>query len=66
MVLPNCCHAMCIKCYRNWNTKSESCPFCRGSIKRRSRRRICYGSISTSIACLKIIRKLSSWATTST
>ncbi|XP_010478020.1 PREDICTED: uncharacterized protein LOC104757026 [Camelina sativa] len=34
MVLPNCCHAMCIKCYRNWNTKSESCPFCRGSIKR--------------------------------
>ncbi|KAL4348877.1 hypothetical protein GQ457_17G013970 [Hibiscus cannabinus] len=34
MVLPNCCHAMCIKCYRNWNTKSESCPFCRGSLKR--------------------------------
>ncbi|GLT86581.1 hypothetical protein SLE2022_047140 [Rubroshorea leprosula] len=34
MVLPNCCHAMCIRCYRNWNTKSESCPFCRGSIKR--------------------------------
>ncbi|KAF4395038.1 hypothetical protein G4B88_017908 [Cannabis sativa] len=26
MVLPNCCHAM--------NTRSESCPFCRGSIKR--------------------------------
>ncbi|KAE8667227.1 putative Alpha-L-fucosidase 2 precursor [Hibiscus syriacus] len=34
MVLPNCCHAMCIKCYRNWNMKSESCPFCRGSLKR--------------------------------
>ncbi|XP_062157867.1 E3 ubiquitin-protein ligase AIRP2-like isoform X1 [Alnus glutinosa] len=34
VVLPNCCHAMCIKCYRNWNTKSESCPFCRGSLKR--------------------------------
>ncbi|GAA0149292.1 hypothetical protein LIER_08509 [Lithospermum erythrorhizon] len=34
MVLPNCCHAMCIKCYRDWNTRSESCPFCRGSIKR--------------------------------
>lgn len=34
MVLPNCCHAMCIRCYRNWNTKSASCPFCRGSIKR--------------------------------
>ncbi|XVF85131.1 hypothetical protein PTKIN_Ptkin17bG0093600 [Pterospermum kingtungense] len=34
MVLPDCCHAMCIKCYRNWNTKSESCPFCRGNLKR--------------------------------
>lgn len=34
MVLPNCCHAMCINCYRDWNTRSESCPFCRGSIKR--------------------------------
>ncbi|KAJ8748734.1 hypothetical protein K2173_011286 [Erythroxylum novogranatense] len=33
IVLPNCCHAMCIKCYRNWNTKSESCPFCQGSLK---------------------------------
>ncbi|XP_059438327.1 E3 ubiquitin-protein ligase AIRP2-like [Corylus avellana] len=34
MVLPNCCHAMCINCYHNWNTRSESCPFCRGTIKR--------------------------------
>ncbi|GAA0169233.1 hypothetical protein LIER_23760 [Lithospermum erythrorhizon] len=34
MVLPNCCHAMCINCYRDWNTRSESCPFCRGSIRR--------------------------------
>ncbi|KAL6969336.1 hypothetical protein U1Q18_029052 [Sarracenia purpurea var. burkii] len=34
MVLPNCCHEMCINCYRDWNTRSESCPFCRGSIKR--------------------------------
>ncbi|KAF5746510.1 RING/U-box superfamily protein [Tripterygium wilfordii] len=34
IVLPNCCHAMCIKCYHNWNIKSESCPFCRGSLKR--------------------------------
>ncbi|EOA37007.1 hypothetical protein CARUB_v10010035mg [Capsella rubella] len=34
MVLPNCCHSMCIKCYRNWNLKSQSCPFCRGSMKR--------------------------------
>ncbi|GJV41134.1 RING-H2 finger protein ATL47-like protein [Tanacetum coccineum] len=34
MVLPNCCHAMCINCYHDWNTRSVSCPFCRGSLKR--------------------------------
>ncbi|KAF8390573.1 hypothetical protein HHK36_025100 [Tetracentron sinense] len=34
MVLPNCCHTMCINCYHDWNTKSKSCPFCRGSLKR--------------------------------
>ncbi|KAL8142009.1 hypothetical protein V2J09_015041 [Rumex salicifolius] len=34
MVLPNCCHAMCTNCYRDWNLRSESCPFCRGNIKR--------------------------------
>ncbi|KNA10061.1 hypothetical protein SOVF_147900 [Spinacia oleracea] len=34
MVLPGCCHAMCINCYRNWNTRSASCPFCRGGLKR--------------------------------
>lgn len=34
MVLPNCNHAMCINCYHDWNTRSQSCPFCRGSLKR--------------------------------
>ncbi|XP_021908929.1 peroxisome biogenesis factor 10-like [Carica papaya] len=34
MVLPNCCHEMCIKCFHDWNNKSESCPFCRGSLRR--------------------------------
>ncbi|XP_008797254.1 E3 ubiquitin-protein ligase AIRP2-like isoform X2 [Phoenix dactylifera] len=34
MVLPNCNHAMCINCYRDWHTRSQSCPFCRGSLKR--------------------------------
>ncbi|KAG5523043.1 hypothetical protein RHGRI_035007 [Rhododendron griersonianum] len=34
MVLPNCCHAMCNNCYRDWNMRSASCPFCRGSLKR--------------------------------
>ncbi|KAH7653393.1 putative E3 ubiquitin ligase protein [Dioscorea alata] len=34
IVLPNCNHAMCIKCYHEWNTRSQSCPFCRDSLKR--------------------------------
>ncbi|XP_017220567.1 E3 ubiquitin-protein ligase AIRP2 [Daucus carota subsp. sativus] len=34
IVLPNCCHSMCINCYRDWNSRSEACPFCRGTIKR--------------------------------
>jgi len=34
VVLPNCSHAMCIKCYRQWRTRSQSCPFCRDSLKR--------------------------------
>ncbi|KZV39966.1 hypothetical protein F511_15628 [Dorcoceras hygrometricum] len=34
IVLPNCFHTMCINCYRDWNTRSESCPFCRGSLRR--------------------------------
>ncbi|XP_068667277.1 E3 ubiquitin-protein ligase AIRP2-like [Aristolochia californica] len=38
IVLPNCNHAMCIGCYRDWNLRSQSCPFCRGSLKRVSSR----------------------------
>ncbi|KAG5253347.1 hypothetical protein OIU76_020848 [Salix suchowensis] len=34
VVLPNCNHAMCMKCYRDWRTRSQSCPFCRDSLKR--------------------------------
>ncbi|KAL2901564.1 E3 ubiquitin-protein ligase AIRP2, partial [Bienertia sinuspersici] len=34
VVLPNCCHSMCINCYRDWNLRSESCLFCRSTIKR--------------------------------
>ncbi|XP_020085464.1 helicase-like transcription factor isoform X1 [Ananas comosus] len=33
IVLPNCTHAMCMKCYRDWNSRSQSCPFCRDSLK---------------------------------
>ncbi|XAR68825.1 hypothetical protein NMG60_11000200 [Bertholletia excelsa] len=34
VVLPKCNHSMCMKCYRNWRTRSQSCPFCRDSLKR--------------------------------
>lgn len=34
MVLPNCGHSMCIDCFRDWNIRSQSCPFCRGNLKR--------------------------------
>ncbi|KAF5200806.1 Ring finger protein [Thalictrum thalictroides] len=34
VVLPNCSHALCLKCYRDWRSRSQSCPFCRDSLKR--------------------------------
>ncbi|KAL7095374.1 hypothetical protein ACP275_10G020000 [Erythranthe tilingii] len=34
VVLPSCSHSLCIKCYRDWRTRSQSCPFCRDSLKR--------------------------------
>ncbi|CAI9774805.1 unnamed protein product [Fraxinus pennsylvanica] len=34
VVLPNCNHSMCMKCYRNWRARSQSCPFCRDNLKR--------------------------------
>ncbi|XP_038720766.1 E3 ubiquitin-protein ligase AIRP2-like isoform X2 [Tripterygium wilfordii] len=34
VVLPKCNHAMCMKCYRTWRARSQSCPFCRDSLKR--------------------------------
>ncbi|XP_042442773.1 E3 ubiquitin-protein ligase AIRP2-like isoform X1 [Zingiber officinale] len=34
VVLPNCCHAMCRRCYHQWNARSQSCPFCRDSLKK--------------------------------
>ncbi|XP_008243807.1 PREDICTED: E3 ubiquitin-protein ligase RNF8-B [Prunus mume] len=34
VVLPNCSHSMCMMCYRDWRTRSQSCPFCRDSLKR--------------------------------
>ncbi|KAK2641184.1 hypothetical protein Ddye_022947 [Dipteronia dyeriana] len=34
IVLPNCSHSLCLKCYRDWRGRSQSCPFCRDSLKR--------------------------------
>lgn len=34
VVLPSCNHSMCMKCYRNWRARSQSCPFCRDNLKR--------------------------------
>ncbi|KAJ3692946.1 hypothetical protein LUZ60_012041 [Juncus effusus] len=34
VVLPNCSHSLCLKCYRDWRSRSQSCPFCRDSLKR--------------------------------
>ncbi|KAI8523582.1 hypothetical protein RHMOL_Rhmol13G0085200 [Rhododendron molle] len=34
VVLPNCSHTLCMKCYQDWRGRSQSCPFCRDSLKR--------------------------------
>ncbi|XP_021854400.1 E3 ubiquitin-protein ligase AIRP2 isoform X2 [Spinacia oleracea] len=34
MVLPTCGHSLCISCFQDWSSRSRSCPFCRGSLKR--------------------------------
>ncbi|KAK4432288.1 E3 ubiquitin-protein ligase AIRP2 [Sesamum alatum] len=34
VVLPSCAHSLCMKCYLNWRARSQSCPFCRDSLKR--------------------------------
>ncbi|KAK1428670.1 hypothetical protein QVD17_17509 [Tagetes erecta] len=33
VVLPGCNHSLCFKCYRDWNERARSCPFCRASLK---------------------------------
>ncbi|KAM3303782.1 E3 ubiquitin-protein ligase AIRP2 isoform X1 [Capsicum chacoense] len=34
VVLPNCSHSMCVGCFQDWYIRSQSCPFCRGSLSR--------------------------------
>ncbi|CAO2825163.1 unnamed protein product [Amaranthus hypochondriacus] len=33
LVLPYCNHSLCSKCYKDWSARSQSCPFCRDSLK---------------------------------
>lgn len=33
VVLPNCSHSLCFKCYKDWSARSQSCPFCRDCLK---------------------------------
>ncbi|KAK9734715.1 hypothetical protein RND81_04G158600 [Saponaria officinalis] len=33
VILPNCCHSLCLTCYRDWHARSQSCPFCRDPLK---------------------------------
>lgn len=33
VVLPNCGHVLCMKCYQDWRRRSQSCPFCRDNLK---------------------------------
>ncbi|XP_078161402.1 E3 ubiquitin-protein ligase AIRP2-like isoform X1 [Carex rostrata] len=34
ILLPSCMHAMCLKCFQDWSSRSRSCPFCRDTLKR--------------------------------
>ncbi|BAF26623.2 E3 ubiquitin-protein ligase AIRP2 isoform X1 [Oryza sativa Japonica Group] len=34
IVLPDCAHSLCMRCFEDWNTKSKSCPFCRACLKK--------------------------------
>ncbi|XP_062200752.1 E3 ubiquitin-protein ligase AIRP2-like isoform X3 [Phragmites australis] len=34
VVLPNCTHAMCLRCYQDWSSRSRSCPFCRDNLNK--------------------------------
>ncbi|GMH01196.1 hypothetical protein Nepgr_003035 [Nepenthes gracilis] len=57
IVLPNCCHAMCINCFSDWNLRSESCPFCRGSLKRVKTKDLWVLTCSKDVVDAKTVRK---------
>ncbi|VAH03905.1 unnamed protein product [Triticum turgidum subsp. durum] len=34
IVLPDCTHSLCLRCFEEWNAKSKSCPFCRACLQK--------------------------------
>ncbi|KAL8517275.1 hypothetical protein ACS0TY_015493 [Phlomoides rotata] len=40
VVLPSCSHSLCMKCFRDWRARSQSCPFCRDSLQRMNSREL--------------------------
>lgn len=34
IVLPDCTHSLCLSCFEHWNSKSQSCPFCRACLQK--------------------------------
>ncbi|KAK9117422.1 hypothetical protein Sjap_016369 [Stephania japonica] len=57
MVLPNCGHSMCISCFRDWNLRSQSCPFCRGNLKMISSKDLWVLTSSSDVVDQKTIAK---------
>ncbi|KAG8374408.1 hypothetical protein BUALT_Bualt11G0128700 [Buddleja alternifolia] len=57
VVLPSCSHSLCMKCYRNWRARSQSCPFCRDSLKRMSSGELWIYTSNCDVTDLSAIRR---------
>ncbi|KAL2557904.1 RING/U-box superfamily protein [Forsythia ovata] len=57
VVLPSCNHSLCMMCYRNWRARSQSCPFCRDSLKRVNSGELWIYTSSCDIIDLSAIRR---------
>nr|GMD04200.1 E3 ubiquitin-protein ligase AIRP2 [Ipomoea batatas] len=34
VVMPDCRHSLCLRCFQEWRSRSQSCPFCRSNLRR--------------------------------
>ncbi|XP_027090004.1 E3 ubiquitin-protein ligase AIRP2-like [Coffea arabica] len=55
VVLPYCGHSLCLRCYRDWRRRSQSCPFCRTTLKRVNSSDIWICTDSSEIVDLSVI-----------